>query len=466
MGRPTMDRTTRRRRRRRPRPGGAGAPSAFASLFLLLPAIPSSGFGFGVGGVVGVVAAFSPPGLGPPPRPLNRRRPFASATTSTAAPGRTRPLRLESGAGDDDSDVVVLASSSVASPSSVASSSSDDAPPSTSPPSSPPASGAPPWMRCVNAPVPPNVRALNEAVSLLANVTLCQANELVETGAVWARMENLDEDDVLDQYYGGGGAGSSAALRYADLPSGWGSGSENDELNNSNGDGEGGEGEGETLDEYVARIESLRYRRILSPSTIDPGTDLRIYPRPRRFPACYDFADPSRLLYEDTTFLVVDKPPMLPTQPEPSNYLECCPGCVDLLMGPFRTIEGEEVRRPLICHRVDSVVGGCVVLSKDGNGQKVFSELQRQRKIKKLYLTVTTEPVPLGMHVHWTWKSLNRRGQSGGTPCQFVSHVPPASRKKAKVRGSVRRAIGGVARPFGSTNRPLRECLREPSTPF
>ena len=58
---------------------------------------------------------------------------------------------------------------------------------------------------------------------------------------------------------------------------------------------------------------------------------------------------------------------------------------------------------------------------------------QRQRKIKKLYLAVTTEPVPLGMHVHWMWASLNARGQQGGTPCQFVSHAPPESRKKAKV---------------------------------
>jgi len=285
----------------------------------------------------------------------------------------------------------------------------------------------PPWMRCINAVVPPNVRALNEAVSIVANVSRSEANELVEMGAVWAKMETLTDDDVVGQYYETGASSSSASIRYADFPSGWGSGSENDELYG----GEEG-GEGETLEEYVERQMSLRYRRILTPSTIDPGTDIRIYPHPRRFPSCYEFVDPNRLLYEDTTFVVVDKPPMLPTQPEPSNYEECCPGCVNLLMGPFKTITGEDVSRPLICHRVDSCVGGCVVLSKDGNGQRVFSDLQRQRKIKKLYLAVTTEPVPLGMHVHWMWASLNARGQMGGTPCQFVSHTPPASRKKAK----------------------------------
>mmetsp|Transcript_1903 Transcript_1903/g.3410 ORF Transcript_1903/g.3410 Transcript_1903/m.3410 type:complete len:484 (-) Transcript_1903:19-1470(-) len=282
----------------------------------------------------------------------------------------------------------------------------------------------PPWMKCINAVVPPNVRALNEAVSLVANVTRFEANDLIEMGAVWARMETLTDEDVIDQYYE---TSSSASIQYADLPSGWGSGSENDELLQLNN-----EEEKETLDEYVKRQMSLRYRRILTASTIDPGTDIRVYPHPRRFPSCYEFADPDRLLYEDTTFVVVDKPPMLPTQPEPSNYEECCPGCVNLLMGPFKTIEGEDVARPLLCHRVDSCVGGCVVMSKDGNGQKVFSDLQRQRKIKKLYLAVTKEPVPLGMHVHWMWGELNARGQSGGTPCQFVGHTPPASRKKAK----------------------------------
>eukprot|EP00984_Skeletonema_dohrnii_P030249 scaffold21600_cov138-Skeletonema_dohrnii-CCMP3373.AAC.6 len=277
------------------------------------------------------------------------------------------------------------------------------------------------WMKCINAVVPSKVTALNEAVAMVANVSREEANNLIEMGAVWARMDMLTDDDVLDQYYG---TDYSAHMQYADFPSGWGSG--NDGLNQEE------EEEEESLDDYIERQMSLRYRRILTPSTITPGTDIRVYPHPRRFPSCYEFADQNRLLYEDTTFVVVDKPPMLPTQPEPSNYEECCPGCVNLLMGPFTTIEGQPVQRPLICHRVDSCVGGCVVLSKDGNGQKVFTELQRERKIKKLYKAVTTAPVPLGMHVHWMWKELTARGQTGGTACQFVSHIPPVSRKKAK----------------------------------
>ena len=336
----------------------------------------------------------------------------------------------------------------------------------------------PKWMKCINGVVPYNVHVLNEAVSLLANVTRGEANELIDIGAVWAKMDTFTVNDALSQYSNdnndytvenGGGMGllpASASFKYADLPKGWGSGNENDELkllprNNSNNDNksskyeeedddddgdnssssieslieeEDGGGGGETFDEYIDRQLSLRYRRILTPSTITPGTDIRIYPYPRRFPSCYDFSDARRLLYEDTTFIIVDKPPMLPTQPEPSNYEECCPGCVNLLLGPYTTITGLPVSRPLLCHRVDSCVGGCVVLSKDTTGQRVFSDLQRQRKIKKLYLAVTTTPVPIGRHVHWMYGALNSRGSRGGTPCQLVSHTPPATRKKAKVR--------------------------------
>jgi len=290
--------------------------------------------------------------------------------------------------------------------------------------------GPPSWMKCVNA-VAPRTMPLNEAVAgAVDDLTLCQANELIEMGAVWARMDLLNEEDIMEQYYSGGGGGDDAwtvdgsgKVQYADLPKGWGGGEHQFAKFVS---------EEEDLEEYVERMNRQRYRRVMSPTVIEAGTDMRIYPRPRRFPACYELSDGKRLLYEDTTFVVVDKPPMLPTQPDASNYRECCPGCVNDLMGPFTTVEKKPVRRPLLCHRVDSVVGGCVVLSKDGYGQKVFAKLQRERKLKKLYLTLTTEPVPLGRHVHWMWAPANARGQMGGPPCQFVSHAPPESRRKAR----------------------------------
>mmetsp|Transcript_15731 Transcript_15731/g.23156 ORF Transcript_15731/g.23156 Transcript_15731/m.23156 type:complete len:491 (+) Transcript_15731:75-1547(+) len=274
--------------------------------------------------------------------------------------------------------------------------------------------------RCIKG-VASYTGALNQEVSRIANIELEEANRLIEIGAVWARMETLTEEDVLSQYDESGAGTSKTSAQYADLPKGWGSGEWSEEDDDTEQD----------LNLYIDMMYSQRYRRILQPAIVERGTDIRVYPSPRRFPACYELTQ-KRLLYEDTTFIVVDKPPLLPTQPDASNYNECCPGCVNELMGPFETINSEPVARPLLCHRVDSVVGGCVVMSKDQNGQKVFNKLQQERKLRKVYLAVTNKPVPLGMHIHWMWAPQTARGKSGGPPCQLLSHTPPVSRRKAR----------------------------------
>jgi len=270
---------------------------------------------------------------------------------------------------------------------------------------------------------------LNEAVAQLLSqqqqgddeheaVSLEQANHLIELGAVWARMEALTQDELLALYDEDDDVSSSSRALYADVQG----------LNY-----EENEEEEQDLERYLEQVEQLRFRRVLSPSWIQAGTDLRIYPEPRRFTdACGQMQNSETLLYEDTTFVVVDKPPMLPTQPDASNYHECCPGCTQTYLGPFFDITGREIVRPLLCHRVDACVGGCVVMAKDRNGQKVFSQLQQDRQLRKVYLAVTTQRVPLGMHLHWMWAPQSARGKSGGPPCQLTSLTPPESRRKAR----------------------------------
>ena len=292
---------------------------------------------------------------------------------------------------------------------------------------------------CVTG-VVPRTGPLNEAVARVANLeSLEDANDLIDIGAVWARMDALSEDDVLRQYDDDSDFDANARALYADLKN-YKQGTYEDTYgkDDTSSDSEEEDEEGD-LEAYIEEMGQQRFRRVLSPTMIEAGTDLRIYPNPRRFPAGAEFGKlddegRSRLIYEDTTFLVVDKPPMLPTQPDASNYYENCPGCVQDYMGPFQDIQGNTIARPLLCHRVDACVGGCVVMSKDANGQKVFQEFQRDRKLRKMYLAVTQQPVPLGMHLHWMWAPQNQRGKRGGPPCQLVSHTPPESRRKARVR--------------------------------
>jgi 23S rRNA-/tRNA-specific pseudouridylate synthase len=293
--------------------------------------------------------------------------------------------------------------------------------------------------RCLNG-VAARDGPLNEAVAHLLAIAsddsspffLETASELIKIGAVWARMETLDEEDLLAQYddddAGSGAMSGNSRMMFADV------GGSLQRRASPKDDGVY-EADGNELDLYIEQLSKQRYRRILSPSWVEAGTDIRVYPEPRRFlAACQEFEDraSSLLLYEDTTFLVVDKPPMLPTQPDSSNYYECLPGCAANAYGPFTTMSNEVVNRPLLCHRVDTCVGGCVVLSKDRNGQRVFHRLQQDRKLRKVYLAVTTQPVPVGVHVHWMWADQSARGKSGGPPCQLISHSPPESRRKAR----------------------------------
>lgn len=279
----------------------------------------------------------------------------------------------------------------------------------------------PEWMKCINT-ISPKTGSLNEIVSIVSDVSLERANYLISIGAVWAKMDILTEEELLDQYYTEDSA--LANLKYSDIDK------SRYHTNQRSSTDE------EVFNEFISRMESRRYQRIMSPSIIAQGTDLRIYPIPRRFQQASEIiqANPSKhLLHEDTTFIIVDKPPLLPTQPDASNYQESVPGIVGATYGPFESLTtGEVVERPFLCHRVDMCVAGCVVLSKDENGQRVFSQYQRERKVKKLYLAVTKNPVPIGMHIHWMFRAMTRRGAAGGPPCHLVSHQVPLNRKAAK----------------------------------
>ena len=119
-----------------------------------------------------------------------------------------------------------------------------------------PAYERPQWMNCING-IAPRSGPLNEAVSKVAGVSLEQANDLIAIGAVWAKMDFLTEDEVLDQYYG---SNDNAKITYSDLPSGWHSDRyEREEADDAD------------LEEFIERMESRRYTRIMSPSTIASG---------------------------------------------------------------------------------------------------------------------------------------------------------------------------------------------------
>jgi hypothetical protein len=112
---------------------------------------------------------------------------------------------------------------------------------------------------CINGISPSKTTPLNEAISGLAGVSLEKANELIQIGAVWARIDTLTEEDLLAQY-----ENDAEDELYGDLPKGWGVGKMQDYSDLD-------------LEEYVEKMQSQRFKRILSPVLVAPGTDLRLY---------------------------------------------------------------------------------------------------------------------------------------------------------------------------------------------
>ena len=170
---------------------------------------------------------------------------------------------------------------------------------------------------------------------------------------------------------------------------------------------------------------------------------MRVYKTPRRFLGCYVPDWESRLLSCDAAYVVVDKPAMLPCQPDNSNSAECVPACAaaglrEQLLGRGKKVErgkkkssknrkggghddqnasGGEAGQPpehtaqvqrgtppppplLLVHRLDTCTEGCMVLARNGKAQAAFNGWLRRHKVHKEYLCLHTAPVEQGIKTH------------------------------------------------------------------
>ena len=93
---------------------------------------------------------------------------------------------------------------------------------------------------------------------------------------------------------------------------------------------------------------------------------------------------PAEIIYEDDTLLVVNKPAGLIVEQE---------GEADTLMNRVMLALHKEGRlngcSPRLCHRLDTGTSGLVLVAKSAKAEQFFTELIRQRAIKKRYLCVT-----------------------------------------------------------------------------
>ncbi|GLI60098.1 hypothetical protein VaNZ11_002129, partial [Volvox africanus] len=142
-------------------------------------------------------------------------------------------------------------------------------------------------------------------------------------------------------------------------------------------------------------INWVRSLELTAPTaaTVPVGNYVRVHPRPKRYPACYCSDWPSRVLFCDEEYVVVNKPAGLPCMRHESNALEELASCVGRALG----LSGLEV-----CHRLDQWTTGIVVLSRTKEANKAFKRSLQDREagLIKTYKALSYSPVPLGPLEH------------------------------------------------------------------
>ena len=160
---------------------------------------------------------------------------------------------------------------------------------------------------------------------------------------------------------------------------------------------------------YVRKLSHgrnlLNWSRRIEDGMVRKGSKIRVYLNPRRFMACY-VGWKERILFQDDSFLVVDKPPWLPFQPTIDNFRECVVNCAPM------AVEQRNDGRPLKLfgiHRLDLCTSGVLVLGKNSEAaariHKILNDPETigssSVKFEKIYLTLTEIPLPVGEFTHW-----------------------------------------------------------------
>lgn len=90
------------------------------------------------------------------------------------------------------------------------------------------------------------------------------------------------------------------------------------------------------------------------------------------------------VVYEDSHILIAEKPPNVPSQPDPTNTIDM----VALVRRYLQNKTGTKDPYVGLHHRLDRHVGGLLAFGKTKLGNKLISQQIQNRDIKKQYLVV------------------------------------------------------------------------------
>jgi 23S rRNA pseudouridine1911/1915/1917 synthase len=130
---------------------------------------------------------------------------------------------------------------------------------------------------------------------------------------------------------------------------------------------------------------------------------------------------PIGIVYEDTFFTVVNKPPGLVTHPAKGNWTGTLVNALQFHFDTLSTVGGDN--RPGIVHRLDRDTSGLLIVAKDDKAHKELARQFETRTIRKEYLALVYGmpsrdsdfiEKPLGMHPTNREKVAIRTIEDGG----------------------------------------------------
>lgn len=131
-------------------------------------------------------------------------------------------------------------------------------------------------------------------------------------------------------------------------------------------------------------------KRATSDRTLSPGQYVRVHLQPKRFPV-QQVDWQASVKYGDDEFIVANKPAGIPVHATVDNQSENVVHQLSVVMDvPLR-----------ITQRLDSDVGGLLILAKTSQFQRQFNQLLVERKVKKRYRALVNRAPRPGRYIHY-----------------------------------------------------------------
>ncbi len=100
---------------------------------------------------------------------------------------------------------------------------------------------------------------------------------------------------------------------------------------------------------------------------------------------------PLDIIYEDDDMAVIDKPAGLVVHPAPGHYQHTL---VNALLSRYPDIQGDEVERPGIVHRLDKDTSGLIVIARHPDAKNWLAWQFKQGVVQKTYLALVVGHLP------------------------------------------------------------------------